>query len=144
VDADLSFNRRSFSIRSRLISATSFKSFSESCSTEAYSQSCTQRSRKHQTCLRLRQYSASTTLATRIEPEKRATRHVSQRNQLRTVASDVNSPALEAEMAELLDQQLDTLQQAIFISMTEQQKREYDARAHRINEIQQILRTGAA
>jgi hypothetical protein len=60
------------------------------------------------------------------------------------VASDVNSPALEAEMAEILDQQLDTLQQAIFISMTEQQKREYDARAHRINEIQQILRTGAA
>jgi hypothetical protein len=60
------------------------------------------------------------------------------------VPSDVNSPALEAEMAELLDQQLDTLQQAIYISMTEQQKIEYDARACRINEIQQMLRTEAA
>jgi hypothetical protein len=60
------------------------------------------------------------------------------------MSSDESQAELHGELAKLLDEQHDVLQRAVYVTMSQHEKDEYDRRACRISEIQQILRAEPA
>jgi hypothetical protein len=54
-------------------------------------------------------------------------------------SSKLDHASLEAELAKLQGQQRDGLERAVYVSMSSDDKREHDARASRIRQIEQLL-----
>ena len=53
--------------------------------------------------------------------------------------ADLDRAALQSEFRELLNQQLEALEQSVYVSMNADDKSEYDNRGRRIREIQSVL-----